>query len=82
MQMLSLIWGILAFLGMGVGLLPCFGALNWLTIPFAGVGLIVSIVALVTGQSAKKGMSIAGIVLCGVAIVFGLVRLIVGGGLI
>src|SRR5262249_22255616 len=43
MQVLSLIWGLLALLGMFIGIIPCLGALNWLNIPFAVAGLIVSL---------------------------------------
>jgi hypothetical protein len=55
--------------------------LNWLNIPFSGIGLIISIVAVVTSKEAKKGGAIAGIVLCSIAIVLGLIRLIAGGGI-
>ena len=44
MQTVSLIWGILALVGMLVGFVPFYGALNWLLIPFAGIGAIVSAV--------------------------------------
>jgi hypothetical protein len=45
MQMVSLIWGILALVGMLVAFVPFFGALNRLLIPFAVVGAIVSAIA-------------------------------------
>jgi hypothetical protein len=82
MTTLSLVWGILAAIGMGVAFLPCLGSLNWLNIPFAGVGLVLSIVALINAKEGPKGGAIAGIVLCGVALLFGTIRLIVGGGLV
>ena len=53
MQILSLVWGILAILGLGVAFVPCLGSLNWLNIPFAVVGLIISIVA--KSQSGDSG---------------------------
>ncbi|MBM3892308.1 MAG: hypothetical protein FJ388_24600 [Verrucomicrobia bacterium] len=82
MQVLSLIWGILAIVGMLIAFLPCLGSLNWLNIPFSVIGLIISIIALVTTKEGKKGSSIAGLVLCGIAVVFGLLRLILGGGVV
>ena len=82
MQMLSLIWGILAILGMLTGFFPCLGALNWINLPFAGVGLIVSGIAMSTAGSAPRGNSIAGLVCCGIALVFGAIRLILGGGVV
>ncbi len=80
MQVLSLIWGILAILGMIVGFIPCLGAFNWLNIPFAGIGIVISGIALGTAGNDPKGGSIAGLVFCGIAMFFGFIRLILGGG--
>ena len=77
MGVAALVLGILSIVGMVIGFIPCLGALNWINIPFAIVGLVISIVAAVQGDT--KG--IAGIVLCGIAIVFGGIRLILGGGI-
>lgn len=82
MQTLSLIWGILSIVGMGVAFSPCLGSLNWINIPFSVVGLIVSIVALARKKEEKKGGSIAGVICCGIAILFGVIRLVAGGGLV
>ena len=83
MQTISLIWGVLAALGMIVAFTPCLGALNWLVIPFAAIGLIFSIVTLATAPAIqRKTPSIAGIVLCGIAVVFGFIRLLMGGGIL
>jgi len=81
MQVVSLIWGILAIIGMFVAFLPFFGWMNWANIPFSFIGLIISIVATATSKG-KKGMGITGIVLCSIAIFFGSIRLIFGAGLI
>jgi len=83
MQIVSLTWGILALVGMLVGFVPFFGALNWLLIPFAGLGAIVSAIAAGTApEGVSKGNSIAGLICCGIATIFGLIRLIVGFGVI
>jgi hypothetical protein len=82
MQVLSLIWGILAILGMVVGFVPCLGALNWLNIPFSGIGIIISGIALGTAGDKPKGSSIAGLVCCGIALFFGIIRLVLGGGIL
>ena len=83
MQMISLIWGILAILGMLVGLIPCLGALNWLNIPFAGIGLIVGALAYGTSSSIdNRGGSRAGITCCAIALFVGIIRLIVGLGVL
>lgn len=82
MQILSLAWGILAIIGMFVAFFPCLGAFNWLNIPFAAIGLILSFIAFVKAESGKKSMSVAGIVLCGIAVLFGIIRLSIGGGIL
>lgn len=76
---LSLVWGILAILGMVVGFIPCFGSLNYLNIPFAICGLLFSIFAIVL--SSNKEYAIAGCVLCAVAIFLGGIRLVLGFGI-
>ena len=55
---------------------PFFGALNWLLIPFAIVGVVVS--AIVTGMAPEgtRGKSTAGLICSGIAAIFGLIRLI------
>lgn len=80
MQTLSLVWGVLAFIGMAIGFLPCLGAINWLNIPFAGAGLILSLVALIGSKGSNNAPSIAGLVCCSIAVVIGVIRLTLGGG--
>jgi hypothetical protein len=81
-QTLSLVWGVLAFLGMLVGFLPCLGALNRLNIPFAAVGLILGVIAVATSKTRNNGPAIAGIVGCAIAVVIGLLRLKLGAGVL
>lgn len=82
MQILSLVWGILAFLGMIVGFIPCLGALNWLNIPFAAIGVIISIVAAAGARDGSKGTAIAGLFANIIALVIGVIRLTIGGGIL
>jgi hypothetical protein len=82
MSTVSLVWGILALVGMLVGLIPCFGALNWLNIPFSGIGLIVSAIALSKELPDRRGGAVGGTVLCAIGLVLGLIRLLAGGGIL
>lgn len=82
MQILSLVWGILAILGMIVGLIPFLGATNWLLLPFAGIGVILCGIAYSTAGINPKGRSIAGLVCCTCAVIFGTLRLFLGGGVV
>ena len=78
LSILSLIWGILAIIGMAVAIIPFLGVLNYLNIPFAVLGLLFSILAIVL--SSKKELAIAGCLLCAVAIFIGGIRLVIGFG--
>ena len=80
MQIFSLVLGILAMIGMVVGFLPCLGTFNWLNIPLAGIGLIVSGVAYATTREGSKTCSVIGLIACGIAILLGIIRLYMGGG--
>lgn len=82
MSILALIWGILAILGLMVAFIPCLGSLNWLNIPFSGVGLIIGILAVSKEPPGQKGMATVGIVLCGLGVALGVVRLLLGGGIL
>jgi hypothetical protein len=82
MATVSLVWGILSLVGMVVAFLPCLGSLNWLNIPFSVAGLIVGIVAYTNDKTGQKGAAMGGIVLCAVAVLLGLIRLKLGGGVL
>ena len=81
MRTASLIMGILAICGMLFGFIPCLGAFNWINIPFAIVGLVIGIIAYTKQDGLPNGNVIAGIVMCGMAVFFGLFRLMLGGGI-
>lgn len=80
MQVLSLLWGILSIIAMLIAFIPFLGWLNWLVIPFAVVGLVISIVVTATAKG-PRGLAIAGVALCSIAIVLGATRLSLGGGI-
>jgi hypothetical protein len=79
MQVICLIWGILAVIGMVIGIIPLLGSLNLINIPFSVIGLILSIIATTTGKQGSRNSSIAGIVCCAIAVLVGLVRFLGGG---
>lgn len=82
MQTLSLVWGILAVIGFSVAFFPCLGSLNWLNIPFSALGLALSIVTLITTKDPNRGMAVAGVILCAIAVILGALRLSAGGGVL
>ena len=80
MQVVGLIFGIVGIAGMFIFFLPLLGALNWINIPFAIIGLIISIISVINAK--RKGIGITGIVLCSIAIVIGVGRLKLGCGVL
>ena len=82
MQLLALVWGILALIGMTVGIIPCLGALNWINIPFAALGVVMGFIALQRPPLEQKKMAITGIILSAIAAIVGMYRLMLGGGLV
>ena len=83
MLTLALVWGILAFAAVCVALLPCLGWLNWFTLPFAAIGVVLGVLALSQANARRQpaGPAVAGIVLSTFAVCLGLVRLVLGGGI-
>ena len=81
MQVFSLLWGIVAIIGMLIGFVPLLGALNWVNIPFAGVGIIFSAVAVGVSRGSKR-MGVSALICCTIALFFGLIRLVLGGGIL
>ena len=80
MQVIGLIFGIFSCMGMFVAFLPFLGWMNWGVIPFAIAGLVISIIGIATSRKSNR-IGVAAIILCAIAIVVGVFRLIIGGGL-
>ncbi|HLM52547.1 MAG TPA: hypothetical protein VK325_02895 [Pseudoxanthomonas sp.] len=80
--MISVLWGIVAMVFMVLALIPLLGAANWLVIPFATVGAIIAAIGVLLASPGKRGRTKTGLVLNGIVIVVGIVRLGIGGGLV
>lgn len=82
MGMISLLWGIVALAWMVLALIPLLGWGNWFLIPFAAIGAIVAAIGLLFTRSENSGRAKAGLILNGIVIVVGIVRLSIGGGIV
>ncbi len=82
LRVVCLVWGILAAVGMLVAFIPCLGWLNWLNIPSAIGGLILSVIVLRKTPEGARHFPIAGTVCCAVAVCLGFVRLVAGRGVV
>ena len=80
MQFLGLVIGIFSIIGMFIAFLPLLGWMNWGVIPFALAGLVISIIGTATARK-SRGSGVAAIALCCIAIIVGLIRLNLGGGI-
>ncbi|MGE8279119.1 MAG: hypothetical protein ACN6O2_01675 [Stenotrophomonas sp.] len=82
MGLISLIWGIVALLWMVLAFIPLLGWGNWFLIPFAAIGAIIAAIGLLFTQAAKRGRAKTGLILNGIVIVVGVIRLSIGGGIV
>ena len=80
MGLISMLWGIVAMIWMVFALIPVVGITNWLLIPFAAIGAIIAAIGIMFTRASHDGRAKAGLVLNGIAIVVGAVRLMLGGG--
>ncbi|HEY5972043.1 MAG TPA: hypothetical protein VIT22_08730 [Pseudoxanthomonas sp.] len=82
MGLISLLWGIVAMLWMVLALIPLLGWGNWFLIPFAAVGAIIAATGIMFTARANRGRAKAGLLLNGIVIVVGIIRLSIGGGIV
>ena len=82
MGCVSLFWGIVAVIVTLIGVIPFLGALNWLIIPFNAIGVLISVIVLAVAKNVGKGTSIAGLILCFLALLISVFRLIIGSGVV
>ncbi|MEP6908302.1 MAG: hypothetical protein ABI858_10040 [Pseudoxanthomonas sp.] len=82
MGLISLLWGVFAMIWMVFALIPLLGWGNWFLIPFAAVGAIIGAIGVLFTSSARTGRAKTGLLLNGIVIVVGVVRLGIGGGIL
>ena len=82
MGLLSLLWGMVSIMWMIIAFIPLLGWGNWFMIPFAGLGAILAGVAFAMTAPASRGRAKAGLILNAIALIVGIIRLQMGGGII
>ena len=82
MGLLSLLWGLVSIVWMIIAFIPLLGWGNWFMIPFAGLGAILAGIAFAMTSPANRGRAKAGLILNGIAVIVGVLRLQLGGGII
>ncbi len=81
MPLLTLVWGVLAYVAMVIGLVSAMRGLNWFTVPFAGLGIVLSLAALAAWRRRRDATPVAALVCNLIALVIGLLRLWGGAGI-
>ncbi len=81
MPLFALVWGMLAYGAMVVGLVSALRLFNWLTVPFAGLGMILSLAALASWRSRRDTTPVAALVCNMIAVIVGTLRLWGGAGI-
>lgn len=82
MGLISLVWGIVALLWMVLAFIPLLGWGNWFLIPFAAMGAVIAAIGLLFTHASKRSRAKTGLLLNGIVIVVGVIRLSIGGGFI
>ncbi|MDX1549793.1 hypothetical protein [Novilysobacter spongiicola] len=82
MGLISLLWGVVAMILMVIALIPLLGWGNWFLIPFAAVGAVIAAIGIALTREQNRGRAKAGLVLNGIVIIVGIVRLGLGGGIV
>jgi len=81
MGLLSFILSLVALLLTVIAFIPLLGWLNWVFIPIALLALVGNIIFYFVDLGMRK-LALAGIFICLAAIIIGLIRLNLGGGII
>lgn len=82
MGLIGLLWGVVSMLWMLLAFVPLLGWGNWFMIPFASVGLIISGLGYAMTSAEHRGRARVGLWLNGLAILIGILRLHLGGGIL
>lgn len=72
---IGIIIGVICLILSAVAFIPLLGWFNWFIIPAAVIGLVFGILA-------RKNAGVVAIILCSAAIIIGIFRLALGGGIL
>jgi hypothetical protein len=82
MGLISLLWGIVSICWMVLAFIPLLGWGNWFLIPFASIGALIAAVGIAVTAPGNRGRAKTGLILNGIAILVGIMRLQLGGGIL
>jgi len=77
---IGFLWGFISLIMAIVFLIPGFGWLNWILLPFAGCGIIFGLVATANQDTRQLGFAV--LILCGISLGLAFLRLHLGGGIL
>ncbi len=84
MAFASFLLGTFSLIGVAITVIPLLGWLNWLILPLAVAGLIVGMLSAYSSAQREHSSCLAtlGIILNCVALALGILRLVIGGGIL
>ncbi|MFO0611487.1 MAG: hypothetical protein U0414_02780 [Polyangiaceae bacterium] len=88
LRIFAIVLLVLGPLGVGAGLIPCLGWVNWAAVPINIAGLVLGIVGLTRkdkkpdGTTPDGGLYLAAIIVCALCMVVGTIRCILGAGVL
>jgi hypothetical protein len=83
LPVIAMSMGIVTASLMLIGLIPCLGWVNWMTLIVGGISNLLCWVSIITEkQQDSRNKALIGLVLTFIALFVGLIRLIIGGGCI
>lgn len=88
LRIFAIILLVLGPLGVGAGIIPCLGWVNWMAVPICAATAVVGIVGLTRkekkadGTTPDGGLYLAAIIVGSIFIVVGTIRCLLGGGIL
>ena len=77
---IGMVWGLVSLVLAVLFLIPLLGWLNWILIPFAGIGMLFGFVAIASEDTRPLGQAV--LTLCGIALGLAFMKLALGGGIL
>lgn|SRR5215213_1607979 len=81
LAMISMVMGIVVLCFAFIGLVPCLGWLNWVTVTFGPITITICVIGIILEKNQNiRNKAIVGLALALVAVIIGAIRLVLGGG--
>ena len=80
MPIVSLVWGMVAFFGLVITLLPPLQPLTWVILPFSGLAVLLNAYIIFARKTRGNPLGIAGLTAAAVALADSIIRVMINPG--